>query len=140
MSSYQAISDSSVRKGLVFSAFSFCFYCGSHISVMFIVWEVLEAIVGHFTALFFPRRLRDASRIGGRVQPNLGWCFCGIVVAGDGVVFRMQTPPKEAVDGDVSSFFTQKVTTLMKCCISGGIYSRTRYKDKYKLGKMYCRQ
>jgi hypothetical protein len=34
--------------------------------------------------------------------------FQGTVAAGDGVVFRMQRPPKEDVDGDVASFFTRK--------------------------------
>ena len=37
-----------------------------------------------------------------------GGVFQGTVAAGDGVVFRMQRPCREAVDGDVASFFTRK--------------------------------
>ncbi len=32
----------------------------------------------------------------------------GTVGAGDGVVFRMEKPPKNQVDGDVASFFNRK--------------------------------
>ena len=37
-----------------------------------------------------------------------GGVFQGTVAAGDGVVFRMQRPHREAVNGDVASFFTRK--------------------------------
>ena len=46
-----------------------------------------------------------------------GGVFQGTVAAGDGVVFRMQRPCREAVDGDVASFFTRKALTNKLCAL-----------------------
>ena len=78
-------------------------------AVMSHVWEVLRAIDSELNNINFPLddedKLRELEAGFNKISNN---CFKGTVAAGDGVVFRMQRPSKEAVDGDVSSFFTRK--------------------------------
>jgi hypothetical protein len=81
----------------------------SYKHVMDYVWEVFEAIDQVLNNITFP--LGDEEKLRALEQ---GFCsiskgyFPGTVAAGDGVVFRIQRPPKAAVGGDVSSFFTRK--------------------------------
>jgi hypothetical protein len=79
------------------------------------VWEVLELLDGKLDNIQFPLddevKMRDLEKdfnaCCGSV-PGSGAVFPGTVAAGDGVVFRMQRPPADQVDGDVASFFTRK--------------------------------
>jgi hypothetical protein len=73
------------------------------------VWEAAEAIDRVLNNIQFPlgdeQKLRDLEQGFLSISKGL---FPGTVAAGDGVVFRIQRPPKAAVGGDVSSFFTRK--------------------------------
>ena len=81
----------------------------SHKHVMTYVWEVLEAIDSTMNNINFPIDDEEKLRkIEDGFNAISGGCFRGTVAAGDGVVFRMHKPPKDAVDGDVASFFTRK--------------------------------
>ena len=68
-----------------------------------------EAIDMNMNNINFP--LEDEEKLceleQGFMNISLG-VFQGTVAAGDGVVFRMQRPRREAVNGDVASFFTRK--------------------------------
>jgi hypothetical protein len=78
-------------------------------SVMTYVWEVFEVIDEALNNINFPmddeEKLKDLEAGFSKLSKG---CFKGTVAAGDGVVFRMHRPAKEAVDGDVASFFTCK--------------------------------
>ena len=80
-----------------------------HNTIMKYIWEVCEAIDASLNNINFPlgdeQGLRDLEQGFMRIS---GGVFQGTVAAGDGVVFRMQRPHREAVDGDVASFFTRK--------------------------------
>lgn len=80
-----------------------------HNTVLVYVWEVLEAIDLEFDNIKFPlgdeEALRELEQGFMRISKGV---FQGTVAAGDGVVFRMQKPTREAADGDVASFFTRK--------------------------------
>ena len=78
-------------------------------TIMTYVWEVYEAIDTDLNNINFP--LGDEEKLRELEQGFMnisGGVFQGTVAAGDGVVFRMQQPSREAVDGDVASFFTRK--------------------------------
>ena len=81
----------------------------AHNHIMAYVWEVLKAIDSNLNNINFPiddeEKLRD---IEAGFNALSGGCFKGTVAAGDGVVFRMHKPHKDAVEGDVASFFTRK--------------------------------
>jgi hypothetical protein len=81
----------------------------SHKHVMKYVWEVFEAVDQLVNNIVLPlgneQKLRDLEQGFLSISKSL---FPGTVGAGDGVVFRIQRPPKAAVGGDVSSFFTRK--------------------------------
>ena len=77
--------------------------------VLAYVWEVCEALDSALDNINFP--IEDEEALRDIEAGFLNICngrFPGTVAAGDGVVFRIQKPNKEAVDGDVSSFFTRK--------------------------------
>ena len=78
-------------------------------TIMKYVWEVYEAIDTDMNNIVFPlgneEKLRELEK--GFMNISRG-VFQGTVAAGDSVVFRMHKPPKDDVDGDVSSFFTRK--------------------------------
>jgi len=73
------------------------------------VWQCVEAIDAVLDNIHFPlgdeAKLRELEAGFNELSK---WRLPGTVAAGDGVVFRMQRPTKEATEGDVSSFFTRK--------------------------------
>jgi hypothetical protein len=78
-------------------------------TVMTYVWEAVEAIDELLDNIHFP--IEDELKLRELEQGFLSICggkFPGTVAAGDGVVFRMDKPNKEEVNGDVASFFTRK--------------------------------
>jgi len=77
--------------------------------IMVYVWEVLEAIDMNMNNINFPFDNEALLRQQEQGFMDIsGGVFQGTVAAGDGVVFRMQRPYREAVNGDVASFFTRK--------------------------------
>ena len=78
-------------------------------STMGYIWEVIIALDEEICNIEFPindeRKLRSLEE--GFASISNG-AFRGTVAAGDGVVFRMQRPNKEEVNGDVASFYTRK--------------------------------
>jgi len=87
-----------------------CFGFGINDSTfMTYVWQCVEAIDAVLDNIHFPlgdeAKLRELEAGFNELSK---WRLPGTVAAGDGVVFRMQRPTKEATEGDVSSFFTRK--------------------------------
>lgn len=78
-------------------------------TIMIHIWKTIEAIDAALDNIKFPidseEALRDLEQ--GFLHISKG-IFPGTVAAGDGVVFRMQMPHKNEVNGDVASFFTRK--------------------------------
>eukprot|EP00187_Rhodella_violacea_P010368 CAMPEP_0174912604 /NCGR_PEP_ID=MMETSP0167-20121228/79870_1 /TAXON_ID=38298 /ORGANISM="Rhodella maculata, Strain CCMP736" /LENGTH=685 /DNA_ID=CAMNT_0016157263 /DNA_START=155 /DNA_END=2213 /DNA_ORIENTATION=- len=87
-----------------------CFGFNLHFTtVMTVVWRVAEAIDLELDNIYFPiddePKLKELEAGFNRISQGR---FTGTVAAGDGVVFRIQRPRKDAVSGDVASFYTRK--------------------------------
>ena len=80
-----------------------------HNTIMKYIWEACEAIDASLNNINFPLGDEEGLRYLEQGFMRIsGGVFQGTVAAGDGVVFRMQRPHREAVDGDFVSFFTRK--------------------------------
>ena len=65
----------------------------------------------HFSKQHNVSDLKNSGRVrnvGLRLAELLDFKLLGTVAAGDGIVFWMQIPTAEEVDGDVTSYFTHK--------------------------------
>lgn len=85
-----------------------------HNCVHFYAWQALHAI-DRSTDLFIDniespifRTAEELEKLERGFAELSDFKLRGTVAAGDGVVFRMQMPTAEEVDGDVTSYFTRK--------------------------------